>query len=198
MAVMLLAGLPLACDEGATAPEAGVPEQSLQFLQMPDDLQPLVTRDTSFWAVRGQDIQFTLRYEPEAGEDEGEEFLTFQIESDGLYRKPSGELFVEGDSIEIHVAVDEGGRFLVDFQPSGLVFNPDSPAQLEIEYRLLEGDLDNDGDIDDDDDEIEQNLQLWRQEAPGELWYPVGTIQFEETDELEGEIDGFTGFAVAI
>lgn len=198
LAVGALAALPVACGDGATAPDQGVPEEELRFLVLPPDLRTLETRDTSFWAVRGQDTRFEIRYVPEAGQTEGDEFLTFRIRSDGLYRRPSGQLFADGDSIQIHVTVADDGRFLFDFQPSGLRFDPDSPAELEVEYERLGGDLDGDGDTDADDAEIEQNLRLWRQEAPGELWYPIGTIRFEELDELRGEIEGFTGFAVAI
>lgn len=198
LAVVLVGGV-AGCDESATDPaQEGVPEQALRFLTMPSDLRPLETRDTSFWAVRGQDSELEIRYVPEAGDDVGEEFLTFKVNAESLHRKPDGDPFAVGDSIEIHVTIDDGGRFLFDFEPSGLVFNPDEPAELEIEYRLLNGDLDDDGDVDDDDAEIEQSMKLWKQEAPGALWFPVGTIIFEETDEIEGEIDSFTGFAVAV
>lgn len=198
LAITVLGGL-AGCDENVTDPaEEGVPEELLQFLTMPSDLQPLETQDTSFWAVRGQDSELVVRYVPLAGEDVGEEFLTFKVNAASLHRKPNGDPFAVGDSIAIHVTIDDGGRFLFDFEPSGLVFNPNEPAELEIEYRLLNGDLDDDGDVDDDDAELEQSLQLWKQEAPGELWFPVGTIIFEETDEIEGVIDSFTGFAVAV
>ncbi|MGK7313166.1 MAG: hypothetical protein ACN0LA_13080 [Candidatus Longimicrobiales bacterium M2_2A_002] len=198
LAVAVLGGV-AACDESATGPaQEGVPEGSLQFLTMPSDLQPLETRDTSFWAVRGEDSQLVIRYVPEAGATEGEEFLTFRVRAQSLYRKPNGDPFAPGDSIEIHVTIDDTGRFLFDFEPSGLEFNPNEPAELEIEYRRLNGDLDDDGDVDDDDIEIEQSMRLWKQEAPGALWFPVGTIILEETDEIEGVIDSFTGFAVAV
>lgn len=200
LVLALAAGLPsLACESDTTDPaQEGVPEDMLRFLRLPEDLAPLETRDTSFWAVRGENTRFVLHYLPAAGETEGEEFLTFDIHADGLYRKPSGAPFAEGDSIQIHVTVDDAGRFLFDFQPSGLIFNPSSPAEIEVEYRRLEGDLDGDGDVDTDDDDFEDGMRLWKQEAPGELWYPVGTIIFEETDEIEGVITSFTGFAVAV
>lgn len=187
------------CAESATDPaEQGVREESLQFLLLPSDLQPLETRDTSFWAVRGEDSQLIIRYVPAAGEETGEEFMRFRVRAESLYRKPNGDPFAVGDSIEIHVAIDDGGRFLFDFEPSGLVFNPGDPAELEIDYERLGGDLDDDGDVDDDDLEFERSMRLWKQEAPGALWYPVGTIILEEIDEIDGVIDSFTGFAVAV
>lgn len=198
LAAALLGGL-AGCDGSATDPaEQGVPEESLQFLTMPSDLQPLETRDTSFWAVRGQDSELVIRYIPAAGEATGDEFLRFRVRDESLYRKPNGDPFAVGDSIEIHVTIDDGGRFLFDFEPSGLVFNPVEPAELEIEYERLGGDLDDDGDVDDDDLRIEQSMRLWKQEAPGALWFPVGTIILEEIDEIDGVIDSFTGFAVAV
>lgn len=198
LAVAVLGGV-AACDGSATDPgQEGVSEESLQFLIMPSDLQPLETRDTSFWAVRGEDSQLVIRYVPEAGSTEGEEFLTFRVRPESLHRRPNGDPFAVGDSIEISVTIDDGGRFLFDFEPSGLVFNPTEPAELEIEYRRLNGDLDDDGDVDAEDAEIERSMKLWKQEAPGGLWFPVGTIILEEIDEIEGVIDSFTGFAVAV
>ena len=199
MAVTLMvSSLATGCDQLGTNPEEGVPEEELEFLRFPDNLLPLVTKDTSFWAVRGRDTELVMRYAPEAGETEGEEFLVFQVKGESLLEWPDGTRFTEGDSVLISVSVDEGGRFLFDFQPSGLKFDPDEPAELEVEYRRLEGDLDGDGDVDTDDDDFEDEMQLWRQEAPGERWFPVGTIRLEDTDELRGDIEGFTGFAVAI
>lgn len=187
-----------ACNQTTGPVEEGVPEEELQFLEFPDDLLSLVTMDTSFWAVRGRDTTFVLRYKPESGEEQGEEFLAFRVRQDALLERPDGTPFAEGDSIEIRITVDEDGRFLFDFQPSGLTFNPDEPAELRVWYLRLEGDLDGDGDADSDDEELEDNLRLWKQEAPGGLWYPIGTIRVKDTDELRGEIESFTGFAVAI
>ena len=186
------------CDPATDPGIEGVPEEELQVLMFPDSLLPLVTKDTSFWAVRGRDTTFVLRYQPQSGEQEGEEFLAFRVRQDALLERPNGTAFAEGDSIEIHIAVDETGRFLFDFQPSGLKFDPDEPAELRVYYLGLDGDLDGDGDVDADDNDIEENLRIWRQEAPGDLWYPVGTIRLKDIDELRGEIEGFTGFAVAI
>lgn len=188
------------CDDVAAPEEEGVPEEELQFLYFPEDLAPLATRDTSFWAVAGEDREFVIHYRPLPGEEneDPEEFLEFDVPAEGLLRRPDGSLFAPGDSVEIRVEVDPDGRFLFNFSPSGLQFSPEHPAELEINYVRLNGDLNGDGEVDDEDEEIEQNMQIWKQEAPGDPWLPVGTIQIEGADELEAEITSFTGFAIAV
>lgn len=191
--------LVLAACESTTEPEViQVDENELQFLMFPADLAPLVTREGSFWAVAGDDRSLVLRYAPEPGDDdEGEEFLEFKVPGDGLSRRPDGTRFQEGDSILITVRVDSQNRVLFDFEPSGLTFDPDHPAELEITYRRIGGDLDGDGDEDDDDRDFELNLRIWKQERPGDPWRQLGTLQFEEQKELEADITSFTGFCIA-
>lgn len=190
-----------ACQEAA-APleEEGVSESDLDFLRFPADLQPLVTRSDSFYAVKGDHRELVLRYQAEDDEeddDDGEEFLEFDVPGDALLRRPDGTLFQEGDSILIRVEVADDGRFLFDFQPTGLEFDPEHAPRLRVRYEALGGDLDDDGDLDEDDDDFEGTLEMWRQEAPGEPWFPVGSIRLEDMDEIDGEIFGFTGFAIA-
>lgn len=200
-AVLVLALGVAGCDsDGSTEPDPmeGVAESALTFLRFPDDLATPATMDTSFWAVAGEDRLLVLEYEPEPGEDDGDEFLTFEVKAESLARWPDGTPFAPGDSVEIRVEVDPDGRFLFRFSPSGLEFSADEPARLEIEYLRLDGDLDDDGDVDDDDDDFEERMRLWKQEQPGDPWFPVGTLKFEDSDELEGEITSFTGFAIAV
>lgn len=196
---MLAAAGGVACEEGLgpQPSEEGVPESALTFLRFPEDLQPLVSRSGSFWAVKGESRELVLSYIPEEPDEEGEEFLEFRVPAEALLRRPDGTLFEPGDSIEITVEVAEDGRFLFDFQPSGLTFDPEHAPRLRVTYELIEGDLDGDGDLDDDDAELEEDLGLWRQESPGELWFPIGVIKFDDLDEIDGEIFGFTGFAIA-
>ena len=187
-----------ACGDDGTDPVDGVEQSQLDFLRFPPDLVPLATQDTSFWAVAGEDREVILHYRPEAGEQEGEEFLRFKVPGDALLRRPDGSFFARGDSVEIRVQVDPDGRFLFGFQPSGLRFDPEHPAELRVEYVRLGGDLDGDGDVDEADDDFERELRLWKQEAPGGLWFPVGSVKIEDLDEIEAEITSFTGFAIAV
>lgn len=195
-ALLLAAGLGWGCQD-ATDPEQGVPESELTFLRFPANVQPLVTRTGSFYAVKGKSRELVLRYQPEEVGEQGEEFLEFRVPGNALLERPDGTPFAEGDSVLITVTVAEDGRFLFDFQPSGLAFDPEHAPRLRVTYRILEGDLDDDGDLDQADEELEEELRLWRQQAPGELWYPMGVIKLDDVDEIDGEIFHFTGFAIA-
>lgn len=192
--VMAVIGV-VGCD--SSGPSGGVDESELQFLRFPPDLLPLVTTQGSFWAVAGEGRELIMRYLPEPGETEGEEFLRFKVESQALLRRPDGTRFQDGDSIRITVQVSPDGRFLFDFQPSGLRFNPEHPARLKVIYRRADDDIDDDGDVDGDDDAIEQRLRVWRREDGQVPWYPVGSLRVDELEEIEGFIVGFTGFAIA-
>ena len=79
-------------------------------------------------------------------------------------------------------------RFLVEFNPSGLQFNPDRPARLEMHYAEADG----------EDLERETEIELWRQESPGEPWELVASVRLEEFDEIEAQLFGFTRYALAI
>lgn len=179
----------LACNGDSTAPQS--PNQALEselnFLSLRMDAPPLVTTDTSFWAVAGQFHQLIIRQQPDQPGQEGDEFLEFELRPTTLYRRPDGTFFAPGDSILIQVTVDSS-RVLAEFRPSGLEFNPDEPARLELNY-------------DDAEDEflvVESQIDIWRQERPGDLWFRLGSVRFEDLDEIEARLFGFTRFALAI
>ena len=193
---LLLAPLLVTCTGDPTGPEQ-VQDGALTFLQFDETALPLVTFEARFWAVAGRNSELIMRYQPENGQQEGDRFLEFRIPGNGLLRRPDGTAFVQGDSIEIRVAVDSAGRFVFDFQPSGLRFNPDHPAELRVEYRRANPDLNGDGRVDGKDAEVEDRLSIWRQEGPGQPWIRQGTLRIKDNDEVRAQITGFTGFAVA-
>ncbi len=201
---LLLLALPLAtaaaCDHGSTDPaKDGVPESELTFASFSADVDSLLPVSDSVWAVAGQDRTLELRYKPGQGQGGGlgEPILTLDIPAGALLHRPDGSSLAPGDSIQITVSVDPTDRLVFRFEPTGLVFSTDHPAQLSVSYRHIKQDLNGDGKVDARDQRVLDGLKLWRQEQPGERWFPIGTIRAADAQKLEGSISGFTGFAVA-
>lgn len=185
------------CDSPSGPDEPAKSEGELQFMTFPVVLAEHVQVTGSFWAVRGQTRRLTLNYLATSGDAGDDEFLEFEVPAEALLRRPDGSLFQSGDSIQITVQLDPGRRLLFRFDPSGLQFDPQRPARLEVSWERLNGDVDGDGEVDEDDDTLERNASLWKQQRPGEPWFPIGSLKDLEVDELEAEISSFTGFAIA-
>lgn len=186
-----------ACDGGSPTQERPVDETELTFVRFADGTLPLEAASVSFWAVRGRDREGVIRYVPAPGEEEGEEFLAFKVPGGALLRRPDGAPFAAGDSVRITIRVVDPGLFLFEFEPAGLRFDARSPARLEVSYREADRDYDGDGDEDGSDDDFERELSFWRQERPGQPWFPVSTLRIEDLEEVEADITGFTRYAVA-
>ena len=185
-----------ACD--ASGPdEVRRPDGALTILRMAEDAPPLETYDTTFVAVRGEDSELRIDYRPVDGESSGENFLRFRLDANTLVADETGTPIPMGGQIAIRVRIVDPARLELEFQPSGLRFNPSAPAELRIEYVHADDDLDEDGDVDAEDERLEQELSLWRQENPGDPWVRIGSIVLEDLEEVEGDIFGFTHYAIA-
>lgn len=200
VAVLALIGAVLSCsDDPATpGPDDGLkPEAELTFVRFDPDLFVSAQMTASFWAVRGEDRELEMTYqEPDDSGDERDEFLEFRVRPESLLRRPDGTPFAEGDSVLITVSVDPGGRFVFDFQPAGLQFDPSEPAELEIDFNLADRDLNDDGVEDQEDELIRAQLSIWRQDSPGSVWERLESLRIRE-DELRADLSGFSGFATA-
>jgi len=184
--------------ESSVAPEPETLEEGeLTFVRFSTEAFSLAQQEASFWAVKGVDSELELEYAPDSTGAEPERFLRFRVREETLMTQPNGSPFAEGDSVLITVRVDDAGRFLFDFQPSGLAFNPDEPAELKVWYLRSNPDLNGDGVVDGLDAQFELDLSLWKQESSGAPFEKIGTVQLDEADEVEAEITTFTGFALA-
>jgi len=182
-------------------PDDEVPSGDLLFLRQSENAPPLVTRDTTFVATRGEDLKIEIRYEPAPGEDDdsGERFLEFELDKESLLRYPAGhpkagQAFAEGDTVTIRIQVDEE-QILTVLEPSGLEFDPGRPAELELRYRNSDDDYDEDGDS---DPELEGDIDLWRQEAVGDPWERVGELKDADEDKIRAFLTSFSRYALAI
>ncbi|MFQ5747171.1 MAG: hypothetical protein ACE5HF_08140 [Gemmatimonadota bacterium] len=183
---------------GPNPPPGPKPQAQLTFLR-PDAAAPaLQTTDTSFVATRGVGQKVEIFYAPLPGQSSGEEFLEFELKDRSLRQYPpghpkAGQTFANGDTITITIRVDSG-LLGATLEPSGLLFDPANPAELEIRYQNADPDFDDDGLP---DPELEGEIDLWRQEKPGDLWEPVGRIKDLELDRIRAFLDGFSRYALA-
>jgi hypothetical protein len=181
----------------ASAPASAPPRASLNFVVQDSTYRPLLSTQASFYAKVGEGREVRLVYQGSIPTDSGAELLRFEVPSDGLDRRPDGTSFGPGDSIKITVTVVDPKRFVFDFQPAGLQFNPNDPARLKVEYRYANHDFNNDGTIDSTDARIETFLNLWLREPPSTLWFTFGAVKFQDLEEFDANILSFSQFAVA-
>ena len=186
------AALLLSCSD-SSGPD-GVPTTQLHIIQQDPLAPPLDSIVARLWAKVGEGREVRLDYQPGAS---AEDFLRFEVPGDGLLRKPDGTAFQAGDSIQITITVIDPARFAFRFEPAGLQFNPAQPARLKIYYYNANHDFDGDGDVDAADTAIEHTLDLWRRETATAPWFRVGSVKFEELDEIDANILSFTEYAIA-
>ena len=192
--MVTLALVAMSCNDG-TGPEETRPTESLNFLRPAPNAPELADTTVRFVARRGQNSEVRIRYL--VGPGQYEEFVRFRVREDALLAYPDGRPFQQGDEVEITLRVVDFARLIVEFQPSGLRFNPQRPAELTFKYNHTDPDRDHDGDVDSRDAEIETLLAVWRQEAPGQPWVKQVSKVEISIDEIEADITGFTGYALA-
>jgi hypothetical protein len=195
---LLLAAIAMAaCSDSTGTRVVQRNESDLSFLRTAADAPPLASFAASFWAVRGEERELRLSYRPRPGSTDSTEFLRLRISDASLLNLPSGLPIALGDSVLITVTVIDPARMIVEFQPAGLIFARNEPAELEMRYREADPDYDDDGDVDAEDDDIERRLTIWRQERIGESWVQIGGDVRVDTDDVKADLTGFTRYAIA-
>ena len=180
-----------ACGDSPNAPARGTEE--LTFLRLAENAPALANTSVTFAHVQGQDSEERIYF---VGQPADDEFLRFRIDDDTRVRRPDGRLLAAGESIEITIRIVDQARLIFEFEPSGLRFEG-RPAELKLDFENADDDLDDDGSIDDDDAAARSALSWWRQEAPGLPWFRMASFVFDEIDEIEADVFGFTNYAVA-
>lgn len=193
----LAAGVLLGCSGAdSTAPEER-PVDGLRLLNVTADAPALVATVTSFYAVRGRNTGVDLWYRAKAGSKDSTKFLEFRLDNVSLDRRPDGTAFVEGDSVLITLTVTDPKHLVVDFQPSGLRFAAKNPGHLKMFFGQCGDDLDGNGNVDGNDDAIQNQLSIWRQESVLAPWIKVSSVEVKSNKEVDADIAGFTGYALA-
>lgn len=196
-----------ACDRLPTAAEPDAPpglslkssnESDLTFLPHVAGAPALANFTASFWAVKGKTRQASLYYRRQPGELDSTEFVRFRVDDKALFKRPNGTPFAKGDSVLITLAVVDTARLIVDFQPSGLSFDPKSPARLWISWAETLRDLNGDGAVNGADEAIRLATQsIWKQETAGALWQTIKTSFDFPFERMSAKITSFTRYAMA-
>jgi hypothetical protein len=192
--LLLLAGCTASSD--STAPDQRA-TSDLRLLTLTLDAPPLVTTTKSFYAVRGRNAGVDLWYRPRLGQRDSTKFLEFRMGGSTLDRRPDGSAIAEGDSVLITVIVTDPTRLVVEFQPSGLTFSAKDPAKLKMFFGECGDDLNRDGKVDGSDDSVAQQLSIWRRESLDQPWFKLSSAVVKENKEIDAELGGFTGYAIA-
>ncbi len=199
-ALVMFMGFAVAgCEDDPAGPGGGNgnntrPPNGLLIL-VPDAGAPaLTTLDTSFIATKGIRSEIRIRYEPVPPDNSGERFLELRIEAESLLRFPSGAPIADGNTVAIRITIDPT-TLSATLSPSGLQFDPLVPAELELRYLNADPDFDGDGDP---DPELEGDIDLWRQESPGDPWERVGTLKDATLDRVRANLTQFSRYALGI
>ena len=186
-----------ACRDGTAPGPVSRTADQLHFIRPAPTAASLPDTAVSFWAKRGEDRELRLYYNSQSGSGGGQEFLRLTVPAAALAQRPDGSPIAVGDSVLISARVIDPSRLIVEFQPSGLKFAAGSPARLRVELAETDSDLNGDGVTDSRDDSLETQLSFWRQETPGQPWLKVASAVFTDLDEVEANVLGFTGYALA-
>jgi hypothetical protein len=95
----------------------------------------------------------------------------------------------------ITITVVDPDLFNFRFEPAGLQFRPDEPAELRVSYKWADPDFNGDGRVDDRDEDFD--FGFWRQETDTSNWIEMGTVKDADLEELRVDVRGFTKYAMA-
>lgn len=114
----------------------------------------------------------------------GEPFAALQLDAETMRNATlRGVPVPRGTGVRITLARASRGRFVVEFQPSGLRFNPDAPARITFFHRHA--------------NPRRAALQLWKQESDDAAWERLPGAARTDAASVSAPIDGFTKYAVA-
>jgi len=201
--LLAFALLAAACSDqvGPTAAAPGLLAQKQGstpgILQQAATAPALETYRVTFMAYVGQASLVTVRYQPAAGQTVGAPFLRFEIPKNGLVAGASGVPLGRGDSVSMTLTIDPNS-FLVDFQPSGVIFSNGSPARLALWYGNANLDLNGNGVVlDGNDRTLVDQLAIWYQLAPSASWFKQLSKNDPTQTIIGTELYHFSDYAVS-
>jgi hypothetical protein len=188
----LLLIVAIACNGDSTGPlTIEKTTNDLHFLRLSAAAPSLQSTVVSFYAKKGSDREIRVRF------TNGEDYLRFRVFANSLLQRPDGSAFAAGDSILITITITDPTKLSADFQPSGLKFSPTNPARLQFEFGEADKDLNDDGVVNATDAALIPQISTWKQDAANAPWLKVNSVVEIELNEVQADILGFTGYALA-
>lgn len=187
--------LALACSD-TSGPVQTKPSADLTVIRLPQGHPQLYSDTVSFLAVKGQSAEGAIFFADQEGQPE-DEYLRLKLNGQSLKALPDGTPMADGDTVRITLRVVNSDSILFQFEPSGLAFNPDHPAELQIHYSRCEGDFNDDGHVNNEDTTILDQLAIWRQPLLSDSYTRLSSVRVEEDSEIEAELTGFSRYAIA-
>lgn len=151
-----------------------------------------------FWAKRGTDRSGTIYYHSTTSGRDSTPLFFLRVRAKSLWKRPNGTTIAQGDSVLITLTVTDPVKLIVDCQPSGLLFSPNTPARVKMSYAETSDDRNHDGVVNGTDLTLTKALVMWRKETATSPWLRVlSSHNSDGAHEVEADIGGFTGYAIA-
>ena len=184
--------------DGSTSPRAfGMAAVSArpQMAAAAPAIQVLDRSRVAFWAYADRSQSVEVHYR--AADGKWLPYVSFRVPKGSLARWPDGRAVAPGDSIRITLSIDTT-TLVVAFEPTGLGFSSDRPAQLSIWYTGADPDYDGNGVVDARDAYIEDKLLgLWVQERGTDPWVSVAAVHAKAQKQFVANLLHFSGYALS-
>jgi hypothetical protein len=199
----LLAALVAACHDDPTGPRPDGSVQSVTTTSTPHFLQakagaPKIANPViKFYAKKGQRKTVFMLYHARPGRRDSSDLIRFRLRENSLLTRPNGSPIRAGDSVLITLKLVDPVKLIVDFQPAGLRFNSQDPADLRIRWAETNPDVNRDGAVNQQDATLKQRLKIWKRESSTSPWIRTPSLVNVPSQECELDVTGFTRYAVA-
>jgi hypothetical protein len=188
-----------AAPSGLTARRERLPRPPETFtaaahvLQQSSTAPALENHVRSFWLYKGREATIRVNYQPAGGQLVGQPFLRFNVPKQSLEAGGGGAPLKPGDSVLVTLTIDPL-EFSVGFEPSGVQFSSQFPAELAFWYANANLDLTGDGVVDGADAAGMQQIALWYK---GRSWSKLTSLNDIQQRYVQGELGHFSEYAVS-
>lgn len=188
---------PVGPSQGSLTPSPELTATTPHFLRAAADAPSIANPVVKFYAKKGRRQTVFMLYHARPGRRDSTDLIRFRVREQSLLRRPDGTPIRSGDSVLITLRLVDPDRLIVDFQPAGLRFNPQDPADLRIRWNETNPDVNRDGRVNQQDELLLQQLKIWKRESSTQPWIRTPSIVNVPSEECELDVTGFTRYAVA-